>query len=565
MYKNRYKTPRYFNGTKQIEVPDVMGKEEMTTGVLNSGMATGQAAFQATGNPYIAAGVGLVGAVGGYSNLDSLKRQEQLAQNQAMRTNSQYQNLGIGNTQLDMNLDSYQAKYGYSSGSTKEIEIEKNEIVTDGDYNIKAIGETPHSQGGDKITVKEGDTVFPTQSPTDFKSILSKIKAYKNGMKEAKAALDAEKNSLPQDVNKANDGLNNPYQVTPYQSNVPQGYSEGDAGPLPDVYGDAIVNYNNKYGGQGTPEQYNSFLSENNISDRGMWNYLKEQGGNVGTAYSDRPIGSMSTAYTNSLYKSPTPSVPQYEPRSISPIPNVDESSFIPIGGQSRVASNSPVTPVPMSAPAAPTAPGVPEIPGNTGLINSEIARRFDPTKYANVAYNLVKSQEPVDTYKPQKPEYQKFQYEDLSAPARRAALDAQKINQSNIDKSGGSRGQTQSYLSQASAKYSKDVQDINTQEATRKMGVANQNIGLENRAIDMEYQDALRAREYEQKGKGIQQDFESEVAKELAYRGDLNEQQSYMRDRNTRQYESDKVYLNSMDGKYYKIDPTTGKTIVIN
>ena len=83
----------------------------------------------------------------------------------ARQTNSQYAALGIGDTQLDLGVQPYQAKNGYSYGDlpSKEIEIEKGEIVTDEDYNIKAVGKTPHSKGGDDIIVEQGDTVFPTQ------------------------------------------------------------------------------------------------------------------------------------------------------------------------------------------------------------------------------------------------------------------------------------------------------------------------------------------------------------------------------------------------------------------
>jgi hypothetical protein len=58
----------------------------------------------------------------------------------------------------------------YKKGGTTNqqvIEIEGKttpEIHTDKNFNLKNLGSTPHSKGGDKVLAEEGDVVFPTQN-----------------------------------------------------------------------------------------------------------------------------------------------------------------------------------------------------------------------------------------------------------------------------------------------------------------------------------------------------------------------------------------------------------------
>ena len=78
------------------------------------------------------------------------------------------------------------------------------------------------------------------RKPKDFKSIISKIKEYKSGVKSAKVALDNVKEDLPTDTNKAADG-----------------YSGGFNRPM---YDDAFSEFGQKYSGQGTNDQWSSFI-----------------------------------------------------------------------------------------------------------------------------------------------------------------------------------------------------------------------------------------------------------------------------------------------------------------
>jgi hypothetical protein len=83
------------------------------------------------------------------------------------------------------------------SKGTKVIEIEGKktpEIHTDKNFNVKNLGTTPHSKGGNKVVAEEGDVVFPTQnSPKKYNEIMNAIKTGN------KFKLKQEQAKLPED------------------------------------------------------------------------------------------------------------------------------------------------------------------------------------------------------------------------------------------------------------------------------------------------------------------------------------------------------------------------------
>lgn len=457
------KVDKYFNGTKSIVVPDVESYDAGSSAL--SGAAQGASVGSALG-PYGAAIGAVAGAGRGMMQGKANYKNSVEANENAKELNAQYKMQGIGDTEIDPMTQSFQAKNGYHNSyekGTKTIEIEKGEVVTDEDYNIKGVGKTPHSQGGDDVVVEEGDTVFPTQKATDYKSLMTKIRDYKNGVKSAKTELDAEKNKLPSDSKK---------------------------GKYPTGADEIIVD--TPYGGGG--------------------DYSTPQ-------YS---------------FNDPAPAVNNMTANEVADIPVYNETDKMDDWSPSKQRRG---------------------FNGDFDASNLNSAM-----KYANTAYNYNKSKEDVQGYEAEKPGYDKYKYQDTSAPQRRAALDAYKMDQNNLDKTGGSRGQMQSYQGLAAQRYVRNTGDINTQEGQRKLGVYNQNIGLENQARQMEYQDKLGARKYRQMGQGVQESYRGEAAKGLAEQAYMNEQMKYMKSRNKKQYEMDKLRLENMGTDDYQIG-SEGKT----
>lgn len=80
----------------------------------------------------------------------------------------------------------------------------------------------------------------------------------------------------------------------------------------------------------------------------------------------------------------------------------------------------------------------------------------------------------------------ERYQYSDISSPARRAAQESQNVDNYNIRTTRGARGQVQSYLQQASNNKYKRLADIGNFEGGRKMDVYNKNIEQDNQAKAM-------------------------------------------------------------------------------
>lgn len=84
-----------------------------------------------------------------------------------------------------------------------KIEIEgKNgigELHFDKNYNLKNVGTTPHSNGGDVVDAEEGDVVFPVQGKlAEQKKVMKLANEAKKGNKRAYSKLETAREKLPQ-------------------------------------------------------------------------------------------------------------------------------------------------------------------------------------------------------------------------------------------------------------------------------------------------------------------------------------------------------------------------------
>lgn len=151
----------------------------------------------------------------------------------------------------------------YSKG-TKVIEIEGKttpEIHTDSNFNLKNLGTTPHSKGGNKVIAEEGDVVFPTQnSPKKYNEIMNAI------MKKDKYKLKKEQNKLPEDKDsKYPDGTKKVKKYT--REEDPSGFKS-----LKDSWGNSLSKIGSSFG-----EVYDGTLGKMTITTDP--NYAEKHGG----------------------------------------------------------------------------------------------------------------------------------------------------------------------------------------------------------------------------------------------------------------------------------------------
>jgi len=191
---------KYYNGVKQIAVPEVgTNIDNMAmTGAFAGANTGGQLGsfFGPQGQIIGTVLGGSIGAIGANSEAKRLLVEEEFAKKDAIRKNNTYQDLNIGNINIDPKLQSF-------AKGTRAIEIEAKEtpeIHTDRNFNIKNLGDKPHASGGTKVLAEDGDVVFDTQNSKEkYTKIMNDIRKTKFGDPLAKKRLEKERDSLPKD------------------------------------------------------------------------------------------------------------------------------------------------------------------------------------------------------------------------------------------------------------------------------------------------------------------------------------------------------------------------------
>jgi hypothetical protein len=189
------KIKKAVNGLQDVAVPEQGSYSNVASSTAT--LASAGAQF----GPWGAAGGALLGLGTGLLQKDKQDSENRIAQNKNAdrKLNRQYAGDEMTINQADQRF----SKGGTVKTKTIEIEGKKTpEIHTDKNFNVKNLGTTPHSQGGDKVVATEGDIVFNTQnSLAKFNKIASAIQEGDH------QTLHKEKNKLPEDGSKAQKGL----------------------------------------------------------------------------------------------------------------------------------------------------------------------------------------------------------------------------------------------------------------------------------------------------------------------------------------------------------------------
>jgi hypothetical protein len=174
----------------------------------------------------------------------------------------------------------------------------------------------------------------------------------------------------------------------------------------------------------------------------------------------------------------------------------------------------------------------------------------------APVIYNTVRGlSKPTKTnrryYNPSK-----FQYTDISAPARRASQEAFNIDKFNVKSTRGSAGQSQAYLQNASMNKFKRSSDINNFEQGRKLDVYNKNLDQANQAqltnlqLDNVYDDQ------DAKNRGRRNDFSASAVSQVSQYTQKQQLNKQLAERDAKMMEMDKQRLNLYGSIYNNYEP---------
>lgn len=498
---------KYNKGTQKVDVPPTMTGADVGAQAL-SGAAAG-AAMGSVAGPWGTAIGGVVGGGVGLVKGITAKDAAKAANTKANAINAQAdinQKMGI-----DSKLQNYQYKKGSSKLHTKEIEIEGKkfpEIHTDKNYNIKTLGETPHSEGGTKTIAEEGDVVFDTQnSEKDYKKVMYDINLYKmKGDKNALKRLEQRRKEMPADTGTEKRWGSNgewiPDEVTVGQSNTNYGWTPNTQQIQTDNLG----------------VQPNPLVSEDTYdSSLGQLSYTDLNQGNNYKAPQTQQFNTVQPSTINNESNVTTNAVPM--PMGFIP----DEG-----GGRSTIA-DKPVARQPKQL-------------GNIG-------------RYANIAYNAVQSFNKPQPILQRELQLNRYKYSDMSDPLREAARQNRATALYNAGRAGSSIGQQQSYGQQAQNNYISQLGGINAGENERKQNIQNANVDVSNQENQVNYERAYQNNDIAAKRRAAQQSYGAAAASEASSLAEVQKQEQLQKIAEQNRSDRDKQYLNLLGTNNYGYD----------
>lgn len=282
-------------GVQKVPETSVRSDGDIAAGA-GQGAATGAAAGAMFGpwgaviGGVVGAGVGLVGGLVGRGKEREQKEKEE-------EYNALVDNLEGRSLRTDR-IIAQQAEHGMKAKRYMIAEIEGDgsreyeggigEIHVDKNFNLKSLakGAPTHEEGGMKVMMEEGDTIFPTQnSEKKYNNIIADIRRYKmTGDEKAKKRLEKERDKLPtdEDYGYAENGLK-------YEDGVQSG--KADYREQRDVrkmirkadgkytLGERIETFRDKFRREKMNEQYDNQAAGGDITDEEVEFYRGEGAG----------------------------------------------------------------------------------------------------------------------------------------------------------------------------------------------------------------------------------------------------------------------------------------------
>lgn len=402
------------------------------------------------------------------------------------------------------------------------------EIHVDKNFNIKRIaaGEPTHEEGGVKVAMEEGDSVFNTQtSKKKFSKIRSLLNRYKNGDERALKALKKERDKLPTDE----DYENVESETRSYEGGV----------------GSVVTDIRQKAGDKELGEgDWNKLLDEglegSGYTKRDVYDHMKEQGMDVGSSYSDNFFGPMSTESANKTWGYKEPEFDAYNPDDYTTQDGItspssvveDEPGFqMPSSNREAVASEDPsISPSDELSTSGKTTTSNPleNIKFNESFGNS------NPLKYASAAHNIYKGMQPAETVERRNIQSDRYKYEDHSERARAENVENRNFQTRTLQGRVGRSGSLGT-SAQTSSQYLKQSEAINANENRQRYAIDQANTNLANQDKQTNLQLNVQADDKDAQNRAAKEAFTGTGLAEVSELAQLGEQRNYMKSRDAK------------------------------
>jgi len=563
MNKKYKRVKKAANGLQDVAVPE-QGDDN---NVLSSATT-----FASAGSQF-----GLLGGIaGGVLGLGAglLQKGEQDRANKAALEKNKLMKSNRGISGVDESID--QKPQRFKNGgkpNTKVIEIEGKktpEIHTDKNFNVKNLGTTPHTKGGNKVVASEGDIVFNTQnSLAKYNKIASAIQS------GDKSTLVKEKNRLPDDTSdKAQDGKKS---VKAKRPNTPYGYRNDG---LPNINLPVVKT-------QGNTNKTTSNIPSKKVSTKPVSNTVTpfKRESSISTLHKTREQADLDNktmpkvnlpTYGNKFGSNSVGSQGKKISGKTSPIiptppplvPGVKSGNFA-LEGQNRVttpmAATAPNTPVTNTTTPTITNPATVETI-KEGVTNNTIPKSNTANNIASftgVANNLfqgLKSEKPISEkyFDPQL-----NTYTDRSQSLRNDSTSAMNIQNSNArNVSGGNAANLRANQNQAALSNLGRQNSIDEQEMSRRDAIEASNTGLKNAAGQYNLQRKDMYQSQIDGTRAAKQSYIDQAAADIGQYGMAKQEENYLRSKDDKANASQLAGLKAINGNtQFKFDTEGNRT----
>ena len=466
--------------------------------------------------------------------------------------------------------------------NTKVIEIEGKktpEIHTDKNFKVKNLGTTPHSMGGNKVHAEEGDIVFNTQnSLAKYNKIASAIQA------GDKTTLHKEKNKLPEDGNKAQQGL----RVKPKPKSSLDSVntmSTDDIQRMPRARFKGLMSRANR-------EAENNYYNEKKADkENAMTKSANERwGSNKSSSYSpgqnyiktpDFTLGAGGKGINNT--------------QPINPVINkaitADKEFTSKSSGNSKISSRgvSKTNSTPQSIPSlngiTPKVSSVLDKSNNVDLpsklplldtpnintskedtdtttnstANSKINNALAFTGVANNLFQGLKNEPGLNEsyYNPSK-----IKYNDRSQNLRNQSTQAMNVNNANArNLSGGNVANLRANQAASQSDNMNRQEGINEGEQGRADAINAQNTEISNQAANVNLQRKDNYQQIMMGNKSAKESFIGQAASDIGQYGLAKQEEGYLRSRDDKANAAQMAGYNSINGRYQHKSNLDGST----
>jgi hypothetical protein len=203
------------------------------------------------------------------------------------------------------------------------------------------------------------------------------------------------------------------------------------------------------------------------------------------------------------------------------------------------------------------TTPNAKKASPNDGLYDEllkEPKQRNNALKYASVFNNLRMGSKPAEEVARRTINYDNYDYRDTSDNKRQSSIENRnymtRAFMQRADRSG-----SQGTGSQISAQHLRHMEDINSGEADKQLGVLNMNTQLRNQGRYQNLEISRQDDDKDAQNRAAKQKYLDTAASETAQLAQIAEQQAYMRDRNRKQDIVQTIALKNTGSQNFRYD----------